>query len=193
MKSLIKTPLQLGLPQRPLQRSPEKRGKKMENRPCFLLIVSTEHFRKALSFSWNTERRRKKTLKLFLKFIFKKFYLFFFTSVVIGIPADKSASNEGEQRFIGSSCCLSTELHEILLHICLNFPRLFNNSLYNIKDRPETLRPPFSVQIQTWHYTHWNFSLTIGLFSEAIRLHSDQDAREKKRKSLCVKPEFVKM
>lgn len=151
-------------------------------------LFPTEHFRKALSFSWNTERRRKKLWNYFLKFIFKKLYLFFFTSAVIGIPADKSASAQEESKVYWSPLLCSTELHRrfYCTFAASNFPRLFNDSLLlQHKRQARNLRPHFAASDRTWHHTLTAFD-DLACSLKAIRLHSDQGA-EKKEESF-VKP-----
>lgn len=146
-------------------------------------LFPTEHFRKALSFSWNTERRRKKLWNYFLSSICSSLHLLWLAFLQISRhPAQE------ESKVYWSLLLCSTELHWrfYCTFAASNFPRLFNNSLLlQHKRQARNLRPHFSAPDRTWHHTLTAFD-DLACSLKAIRLHSDQGA-EKKEESF-VKP-----
>ena len=95
MKSLIKTPNKFRVIKRPFwkPRNKEENGKQcLFHSHCF-----QQNILETLSFSWNTEK--KEDFKAIFWSLFLK-ALFFFTSVVIGVPADKSASDARAEQML---------------------------------------------------------------------------------------------
>lgn len=143
---------------------PWNKGTKWKIELIPVSLFPTEHFRKALSISWNTGKNKDmKTISWSL--FFKSSICFSLHLLWLLFPQISHHPVPEWKKVYGSLLLCSTELQRkfYCTFAAFNFPRLFNNSvLLWHKRQARNLRPPFSAPDRTWHYkldSIWQFGL----------------------------------